>query len=120
MQPEYTPQYIQTPNLQKQQQQQDQQQRQQQQQRARKAPARITRVLEDLMVFVETMDPDPGAGLVFKPDKIEDYHGETLNELNFVVGAIIPEISWDPVSLKVRSVSQITPRPEPELASMSM
>lgn len=111
MQPEYMQQP--TQNQVQQRQQQDQQQQQQQQQRSRETPARITRVLDDLMVFVETMKPEAGMGLVFKPEKIADYHGESLSALGFVVGAIIPEITWDPLSLKVRSVSQIIPRPEP-------
>jgi hypothetical protein len=72
------------------------------------------------MVFVETMKKeDPPLGLVFKPEKIIDYHGEPLAALGFVVGAVIPQITWDPETLKVQSVSHITPRAEPT-ASFSM
>ena len=67
----------------------------------RESPARITRVT-DLMVFVET----DGVGLVFKPEKIVDYRGEPLDSIGFVVGALIPKVTWDPETLKVVSVAR--------------
>jgi chromosome segregation ATPase len=112
----------QTPALQNQQDQWQQQQWQQQQiqrlqqeaqerakrqnpSKEKKSPAVVTRVVADLMVFVEVTEPDGSLGLVFKPNKIDDYHGELLQDLNIVVGAHIPEVVWNSETLKVVSVS---------------
>jgi hypothetical protein len=60
----------------------------------RRVPGQVTRVVGDLMVFVEVDENGP-FGLVFLPDVIEDYHGETLQSLGIVVGAQLQEIVWD-------------------------
>jgi hypothetical protein len=87
--------------------QSEQQQQQQQRQnlnRMRRAPGRVTRVVADLMVFVEVTDKDALLGLVFKPNKIDRYRGEPLADLGVYVGANIPSVDWDPETLLVHSV----------------
>jgi hypothetical protein len=82
--------------------------KQQQPQRAslmRRGPATITRVVADLMVFVEVEDNERLVGLVFKPDKIANYVGESLSSLNVRVGEVLPEIEWDPETFLVKRVS---------------
>jgi hypothetical protein len=70
----------------------------------RKTPGRVTRFVADLMIFVEVSEGGSPLGLVFKPDKIVDYHGEHLQDLGIRVGTIVSEISWDIATLKVSSV----------------
>jgi hypothetical protein len=70
----------------------------------RRGPGRITRVVTDLMVFVEVQDNRSFLGLVFKPDKIEQYAGEPLASLNVRLGEILPEIEWDPETFLVKRV----------------
>jgi hypothetical protein len=70
----------------------------------RRTPGRVTRVVADLMIFVEVSDSDSPLGLVFKPDKIVNYHGEGLADLGISVGTIVSEINWDIATLKVSSV----------------
>jgi hypothetical protein len=69
----------------------------------RRTPGQVTRVVGDLMVFVE-VDEDGPFGLVFMPDVIEDYHGEPLRGLGIVVGAQLGEIVWDSETRLVSSV----------------
>jgi hypothetical protein len=71
----------------------------------RKSRAVVTRVLADLMVFVKVEDGKDEVGLVFKPNKIDGYRGEPLDELGIVYDATIPEITWDADTLKVTSVT---------------
>jgi hypothetical protein len=99
-------------------QQLEQLERQRRQKAQRKSPGRVTRVLADLMVFVEVEEGAAWFGLVFKPDKISEYHGEPLAELGVVVGASVPEIIWDVDTLKVSSVTIAErPRTHPFYAS---
>jgi hypothetical protein len=72
----------------------------------REGPATITRVVADLMIFVkfELEENKELVGLVFKPNKIEGYGGETLESLNLVVGAHIPTIVWDQDTFLVQRV----------------
>jgi hypothetical protein len=56
------------------------------------------------MIFVEVSEGRSPLALVFKPDKIVNYHGESLEELDIRVGTIVSEISWDTATLKVASV----------------
>src|SRR5262245_27701378 len=51
------------------------------------SPGRVTRIVGDLMVFVEVTGEEGPLGLVFKPNKIVDYRGETLQELGVVLNA---------------------------------
>jgi hypothetical protein len=68
-------------------------------------PATITRVVADLMVFVKfEIESKQFVGLVFKPDKITGYRGETLESLNLVVGASIPSLVWDQDTFLVERV----------------
>jgi hypothetical protein len=71
---------------------------------ARKTPGHVTRVVADLLIFVEVLESDRPLGLVFKPDKIIDYHGERLEDLGIRVGTVVSEITWDTDTLKVSSV----------------
>jgi hypothetical protein len=71
----------------------------------RESPGVVTRVVEDLMVFVEVDDASTPLGLVFKPDKIKGYRGEPLEQLGVIVGAKIPQIAWSGRTLKVTSVT---------------
>lgn len=61
----------------------------------RSTPATVTRVLGDLLVFIETGGTEPGVGLVFKPDKIDDYRGDPLADLGIVLNATIDVVEWD-------------------------
>ncbi len=58
------------------------------------------------MVFVsfELDENKELVGLVFKPDKIIGYHGETLISLGLTVDASIPKIVWDQDSFLVQEV----------------
>jgi hypothetical protein len=95
-----------------QQQQFPQNPQQQRRQKRREGKATVTRVLDDLLVFVEVQD-DEAIGLVFKPRKINDYGGESLASLGFVVGATIPAITWDAETLEVFSVQPPVTRNPP-------
>src|SRR5207302_11397997 len=70
----------------------------------RRDPAKVTRVLADLLVFVEVEHQERPLGLVFKPDKIKDYRGEPLADIGLTVGANIREIEWDEVTLLISRV----------------
>ena len=72
----------------------------------REGPASITRVVADLMVFVsfELEENKELVGLVFKPDKIAGYGGETLSSIGLTVGASIPKIVWDQDTFLVQEV----------------
>lgn len=100
----------QQPQQEQQQQQQQQEQRwwQEEQQRAqaqtRRGPARVTRVVDELMVFVSAKDEEGTIGLVFKPDKIHAYDGSALRDVGIWVGAVLPMIIWDAQTLLVTSV----------------
>jgi hypothetical protein len=87
----------------------------------RKGPASITRVLADLMVFVafELDKNEDLVGLVFKPDKIVGYGGETLKSIGLTEGASIPEIVWDQDTFLVQEVEieHFRGRTPPEEAS---
>jgi hypothetical protein len=72
-------------------------------QSARRTPGVVTRVVGDLMVFVEVDDNGP-FGLVFMPDVIADYQGERLQDIGIVVGAPISVIEWDRSTRLVSSV----------------
>jgi hypothetical protein len=102
--------------------QQDAQQRQQAEferlrRSERKSPGRVTRVVADLMVFVVVEDEKRPVGLVFKPDKIADYHGEPLVEIGVVVGASIAEIVWNAETLKISTVTIQTRQSPQQFAS---
>jgi hypothetical protein len=71
----------------------------------KRSPAVVTRVVGDLMVFIEVKDDNHFVGLVFKPNKIEGYSGQSLDELGVFLGTSIPEVVWDSHSLKVFSVT---------------
>jgi hypothetical protein len=62
-------------------------------------------VVGDLMVFVEVTDEEGPLGLVFKPNKIVDYHGEPLHQLGVVLNANVSSILWNADTLKVLSVT---------------
>lgn len=103
-------------------QQLEQQKQQQEQMRRdlaqRKSPGRVTRVLADLMVFVEVEEGKDWLGLVFKPTRFPSITGEPLAELGVVVGASISEIIWDVDTFKVSSVTIAErPRSNPLYAS---
>lgn len=83
----------------------------------RKSSAVVTRVLGDLMVFVKVEDQKEEVGLVFKPNKIEDYRGEPLQHLGIVYNAIIPEVVWDAETMKVISVQLEKREDQPGFAS---
>ena len=72
----------------------------------RSTPARVTRVLGDLLVFIETRGTGSRVGLVFKPDKIDDYRGEKLAMLGIVLGAVLDVVEWDS---ETRLVSRVVP-----------
>lgn len=100
-------------------QQLEQQRAQQQQQlvapQLKEGPAVVTRVVDELMVFVSVDDEEGAIGLVFKPDKIDEYDGSSLATLGVRVGARLPAIVWDSRTRLVQSVqvdhrSDSTPR----------
>jgi hypothetical protein len=70
----------------------------------RLGPAIVTRVIDDLLVFVEFKQDGESFGLVFKPSKIDGYLGEPLTDLGVVVGANISRIEWDGDSMLVDRV----------------
>jgi hypothetical protein len=108
-------QQVQEKEQQKQQIQQQQLPRNSQQQRRQKqreGRATVTRVLDDVLVFVEVQN-DEAIGLVFKPRKINDYAGDSLDSLGIVVGATIPAITWDAETLEVVSVQPPVTRNPP-------
>lgn len=72
---------------------------------SRRSSGKVTRVVGDLLVFVEVQDKGGPLGLGFKPNKIVGYRGQTLNQLGIRYEATIPEVTWDPVTHKVLSVS---------------
>jgi hypothetical protein len=73
--------------------------------RLKRSKALVTRVVDDLMVFVKVEDEDEGAlGLVFKPNKIDNYDGRPLRDVGIHVGAILPTIIWNVDTLLVQSV----------------
>jgi hypothetical protein len=112
----------QMPAYQPQQQQIQQTQEQIRQQRAlqnrRRSSAIVTRVLGDLMVFVKVKDETEEVGLVFKPDKINDYRGEHLQDLGVIYNATIPEVVWDAETMKVTSVQLEKREDQPRFASL--
>jgi hypothetical protein len=71
---------------------------------ARKTPGRVTGVFADLMIFVEVSDSSGTLDLVFKPNKIVNYHGERLEDLGVQAGTLVPEIQWDISTRQVSSV----------------
>jgi hypothetical protein len=72
----------------------------------RRGAGKITRVLADLLVFVEVEEKKDNhvLGLVFKPDKIDGYRGESLEAIGLSVGARVREIEWDVFTLLVSRV----------------
>jgi hypothetical protein len=69
------------------------------------------------MVFVKVEDQKEEVGLVFKPNKIEGYRGERLEELGIRYNATIPEVVWDAETMKVTSVQLQSRRDQPGPAS---
>jgi hypothetical protein len=96
----------QDPRYQHQQLQPKQQQQQQQQipEPRRSDSGRVTRLLADILVFIEVLDKEGPIGLVFRPDKIEGYTGETFAELGLVMNSNV-QVEWNPVTLLVSSVT---------------
>jgi len=72
--------------------------------RLKRSAARVTRVVDELLVFIAVDDEGEPLCLVFKPDKIDRYDGSALWTLGIKVGAKLPEVVWNPDTLKVHSV----------------
>ena len=79
------------------------QQQQQQPKRERRGGGHVTRLLGDLLIFVEVMDGKDPLGLVFRPDKIEGYSGESFKELGLELRKNV-HVVWDPDTFLVESV----------------
>lgn len=86
--------------------------------RVKRGPAVVTRVVGQLLVFIEFDDKGAPVGLVFKPNKIEGYRGQQLSDLRVYEGATLARVDWDPETLLVERVLVQGDEQEPDQVAM--
>lgn len=86
--------------------------------RLRRGPAVVTRVVGQLLVFIEFDDQGDPRGLVFKPNRIEGYRGQQLSDLRVYEGARLARVDWDPETLLVERVLVQGGEQEPDQVAM--